>query len=117
MPGVNEQVIDSVTTGNVKTIAEAGSFYTQMGFSNAVANQQLAQANALAHQQAMNQISQAATGALVKSIIEVDPSQAVAEQKVLSGNDTAGFLAALLAALNSGQQGVKAAGNTPPVTP
>lgn len=117
MPGVNEQVVDSITTGNVKTIGEAGSFYTQMGFANAVANQQQAQQNALSHQQAMNAISQAATGAIVKSLIEVDPSQSVSENKLLTGNDTAAMLANLLAALNSGQQGVKAAGNTPPVTP
>lgn len=117
MPAVNEQVVDSVTISNVKTIAESGSFYAQMGFANAVANQQQAQQNALSHQQAMNQISQAATGAIVKSLIEVDPSQSVSESKLLTGNDLASTLAQLLSALNSGQQGVKAAGNTPPVTP
>ena len=84
---VNEQVVDSITIGNVKAIAEAGSISMNLAVQNAVANQQ-----------AMNAISQAATGKIVELLVTTDISE--------SGG---------AAAMH--QQLSKIAGNTPPVTP
>lgn len=125
---LNPQVVDSVTTDNIKTIAEAGAHamatamqnlaaFQQASNSNILAIQQAAQQSLVAQTNAMTNLLMATTGAIVKNLLEVDPGEAISVQKELSGNDTAQMLAQLLAALNSGQQGVKSAGNTPPVTP
>ena len=84
---VNPQVVDSVTIGNVKAIAEA----------NAVA-MNLATQNLVAHQNRLQIIAEAATGQIVKRLTETDIAEA-------------GGLSTLL------QQASKTAGNTPPVTP
>lgn len=125
---LNPQVVDSVTTDNIKTIAEAGAHsiavamqnlvsFQQVSNSNLLAIQNAAQQSVLAQTQALTNLMMATTGAIVKNLLEVDPGEAISVQKELSGNDTAQMLAQLLAALNSGQQGVKSAQTTPPVTP
>lgn len=103
---VPQEALDAVAHNNVKTIGEAGAFYAS-----------LAMADAVADQRAFGEIRRAATSAAVKNLLEADPIEAVSTLKVLSGNDSAQTLATLLAALNSGQQGVKVAQTTPPVTP
>jgi len=102
---VNEQVVDSVTIANVKTIAEMGAAASGIAMQNAVS-----------HQQAMNQIQLAAVGAIVKGMTEIDPAQAVSILKATSGNEVAATIAQLAAALGGSQQAVKAAQTTPPVT-
>jgi hypothetical protein len=83
---VNEQVVDAVTGTNFKAIAEAGAIATNLSVQNAVA-----------HQQAMNQISAAATGKIVELLVSTDVSESLA-----------------LTAL--GQQAAKIAQTTPPPT-
>lgn len=84
---VNETVVDALTIGNVKTIAESGSA--------AIA---LATQNAVGHQARLNLLGESALAASIKRLVETDPSEAAA-----------------LAVI--GQQASKTAGNTPPVTP
>lgn len=103
---IPEQIVDAVASTNLKNVGEAPAFYSGLAMGNAVS-----------HQNAMQQISLAATGAIVKQLTEVDPAEAVAVLKATSGNEVATSMAQLLAALNSGQQGTKAAQTTPPVTP
>jgi len=102
----DQGLIDSVANENTKVGAGAPAFYQSIAMSNAVS-----------HQNRMNIVAEAATATAVNVLLNMDPSQAVSEQKVLSGNDLAQQLSALLTALNSGQQGVKSAQTTPPVTP
>lgn len=117
MATVNEQVTDAVTQSNVKTIAEAPA-ESQALLSKMMASAAgLAMQNAVAHQQQMNAISQAATTVAVNKLLNMDPSEALSLVKANSGNDVAQQMQQLLAALNSGQQGVKSAQTTPPVTP
>lgn len=103
---VPQEALDAVAHNNVKTIGEAGAFYTGMLMQDAIADAR-----------AFAEIRRAATASAVKGLLEVDPIEAISTLKALSGNDSAQGLATLLAALNSGQQGVKAAQTTPPVTP
>ena len=105
-----------IAIDNVKTIAAApavnSSFYQGLAMGNAVHNQNLSQQNAIAEQNAMG-VARLAT---VKQLIEVDPTESVAVNKMMTGNDVASQMQSLLAALNSGTQGVKATVITPPLT-
>ena len=103
---VNPQITDAVSTDNVKTIAGAPAFYAQLAMGNAVS-----------HQQAMNQILIAATGNITRRLTELDPAEAVSILKTATGSDVGALLANLLAVLSSGQEAVKTAQTTPPVTP
>ena len=62
---VDETTVQTLNIGYLKTIAEAGSH--SMG---------LAMQNSVSHQQAMNQVSVAAVGAMVKRLVEVDVNEA-----------------------------------------
>lgn len=103
---IPDEIRESVAINNIKTLGESAAFYTQLAMGNAVS-----------HQNRLNVIAETTVGQICKALIEVDPSESVAIQKLLSGNDLAQQLAQLLAALASNQQGVKAAQTTPPVTP
>jgi hypothetical protein len=76
-----DDIREAVAVGNVKTIGESAAFYNSLSMANAVAMQQ-----------AMNQISQAATGKVVESIIETRPSEGgidvAALQQLLKGAQT-----------------------------
>lgn len=84
---IDEKIIAAVAIDNVKTVA---------GQPAVLSN--LALANAIAHQQAMNQISQAAVGKIVEHIIMVSPTEGAVDVGAL-------------------QQLMKGAQSTPPVTP
>jgi len=105
-----EQIVDSVAIANVKAVAEGGAFYSNLAMANAVQHQNLSQQNAVAEQAATGVVRLSA----LKGIVETDPIQAMAINKMMTGNDTASQMQALLAALNSGGQGVKAVAVTPP---
>jgi Lon protease-like protein len=101
----DQGVIDSVSNVNTKNLGDAAAFAMGLAYGDAVA-----------HQRAMNSIREASVGAVVKSLVQVDPIESTSVNKLLTGNDLASQIAALLAALNANQQGVKSAGTTPPVT-
>jgi hypothetical protein len=111
---IPEDIVTSVAVDNVKTIAGGpatnSQFYQGLAMGNAVHNQNISQQNALAEQNAMG-VARLAT---VKQLIEVDPTESAAVNKLMTGNDVASQMQALLAALNSGAQGVKAQVVTPP---
>jgi hypothetical protein len=98
-----EQTLDTINNANLKTVGEMAAHSSGLAMQNAVA-----------HSGAMNQIRELAMGSLAKSMTELDPSQAIAILKATTGNESASQISALLAALSSGQQGVKAAQTTPP---
>lgn len=106
-----EQIVDSVAIDNVKSIAGGSAFYANLAMANAVQHQNLAAQNAIGEHAAMG----IARLAAVKSLVESDPSEAISMNKMMTGNDVASQMQALLAALNSGGQGVKSMQTTPPV--
>ena len=101
-----QEVIDSVASTNFKNLGEAGAFYAALAMGNAVSNQQ-----------AMDQVRLAAIGSIVKSLTEVDPTEAVSMLKATTGNDLAQAISALQAAISSSQMQAKTAQTTPPTTP
>lgn len=112
---VNPDIVEAIGIANMKTVAEQPAILSNIALSNQIFNQNVSQVNMLAEQNAMGI---ARLGA-VKSIIEYNPmdaSQARAEQHALTGDSVAQQMQSLLAALNSGGQGVKAMAITPPVT-
>lgn len=117
MPQVNEQITDAVTQANVKNLADAPAEAMAMLYQASAHSLALSLQNAVQNQQNMAAIHQAATTQAVNLLLNMDPTQAIALVKANSGNDVASQMQALLATLNSGQQGVKSAQTTPPVTP
>jgi hypothetical protein len=101
----DQGIIDSVSNVNTKNLGDAAAFAMGLAYNDAVA-----------HQRAMNSIREASVGAVVKSLVEVDPTESVSVNKVLTGNDLAGTLSQLVAALGVGQQLSKVAQTTPPPT-
>lgn len=113
---LNEEIVSSIAIANLKTVAEQPALLSNIALSNQIFNQNMSQQNSLAEQNAMG----IARLAAVKSMTEfnpMDPSQARSEQHALTGDSVASQMQALLAALNSGGQGVKSLSVTPPVTP
>ena len=82
-----KEAAESVAFTNVKTVGEGPSFYSN-----------LVMANAVAHQQGMQQLQAAIVGKVAEAIIGVSPSE--------GGADVAAL-----------QQLMKGAQTTPPVTP
>ena len=114
---VNSQVVDSVTIDNVKAVAGSGS-EAQATISKVLAAQiGILIGDTVASAGRRASIADLAMASAVKDLVTVDPQEAVSIAKTMTGNDLAQQLAQLLTALGSGQQGVKTAQTTPPVTP
>lgn len=103
MPSV--EITQSVSDTNFKAIAEAQAVAVADGFK-------LHQA----HTNRMNILAESAVGKMIKVIHEPDVAEAVASQKMLSGNDLVQQLLQGLITLAGGQIGNKAGNTTPPQT-
>lgn len=101
---VNEQVVDSVTSTNLKSLGDAPAFYQNMGFANAVS-----------HQNRLNILAETAVASAIRSVATT-PMEEAAGSSVEQSGSLPGLIAALLAALSSNQQAAKVAQTTPPVT-
>ncbi|MCZ7404290.1 MAG: hypothetical protein O8C67_05075 [Candidatus Methanoperedens sp.] len=146
---IDNAIKESVANADMKTVAETAAHSAALAMANAVANQQLMLGNAIANQQleqsnavANAQIAQAdvighqrrmnilgelnianALKGIGQDINTPTPEEAVAAQKLLTGNDLAQITESLNAAFNSMQQSlaaiqqsIKAAQSTPPET-
>ena len=109
----DQGLIDSVANANTKTIAEAAAFFMAQGFQ--IHSQHMS--NIMAHQNRLAILAETAMAKSVEMLQNIGVDEAAAMNKIATGNDLAQQLSALLTALNSGQQGVKASQTTPPVTP
>jgi len=98
---VNEQVVDAVTIGNVKTIAEAGSFAMASLFQH---NVNVARR--------VDSLSEAHLGKVLNTFASVDPVAAVSVSKLFAA-ETDSSIGSLLAQLSSGQMEAKIAQSTP----
>lgn len=102
---IPDNILEAVAVNNVKTLGEATA--------HSIA---LAQQNAVAHQNRVNAIAEAAMSQAIKGLLETDPIEAIANSKMLTGNDTAQQIAQLSAAVSAMQASIKAGQTTPPVT-
>lgn len=119
-------VVDGVINTNFKNLAEAAGAAQALAYQNAVANQQVEQADIVSHQRIVNGLREVVFGQLAKRIAELDIAEAVAEKKT-GEQDLARSLAELstTVANNTSQLGeiiaviqqlVKGAQTTPPQT-
>lgn len=117
---IPDPITESVAVDNVKTIAAGPAtgvaFYGNLAMANAVANQNLQQQEALNSARAMEVARLNAVHGGSKFTYELGAEEARANQKLLTGDSVAQQMQSLLAALNSGGQGVKSMGITPPPT-
>jgi hypothetical protein len=98
---VDGQVIDAVTIGNVKTIAEAGSFAMASLFQHQVNVARRTDSLAEAH-----------LGKVLDSFASVDPVESVSVAKLFKAESDSA-IASILAQLDTGSMGAKIAQSTP----
>ena len=106
----------TVADTNRKTLGDGPAIAQNMVYAAMAQAQALAAQNAVSQQQQMNSISNAATASMVDRLIHVDPMESVAVNKLMTGNDQAASIQALLAALSTGGIGTKNMQTVPPVT-
>ena len=120
--GVDPQVVDSVTSSNLKTVGEFAAGMANMMLSNAVYSQR----QSMDHGNRMNTLAESLIATAAKRIQEVDVEEAIAmakalrgdtqEQLIQQGTALSQILASLGAAIAQLQQVTKSAQTTPPVT-
>jgi hypothetical protein len=98
---VDGSVVDALTIGNVKTIAEAGSFAMASLFQH---NTNVARR--------VDSLSEAHLGKVLESFASADPVEAIAVTKLFKG-EADSSIASLLAQLDTAQLATKLAQSTP----
>jgi len=98
---VDASVIDALTIGNVKTIAESSSFAMASLFQHQVN-----------HARRLDSLAEAHLGKVLNKFASVDPIEAVATSKLFKGESDSS-ISSILAQLASGQVGAKVAQSTP----
>jgi hypothetical protein len=105
---VNETVdsaVEAVNVANVKTVAEMAAWSTAQSMKDHVS-----------HSKRLDILAETYLSRALKSADEVDPEQAAATLKLLTGNDLAQTLSSFGAVVAQLQQMVKTAQTTPPST-
>lgn len=94
-------IVQSVAIGNLKAVAEQPAMLSNLAYSNMVANTNLSQQNAVANQQAMNELGISVTGKTVNLVSNLSPLEARSAVDVLSNNELAQTIADLKATLSA----------------
>lgn len=103
-PALNPAVAETVTAiaiANLKSVAEQPAMLSNLAYSNVVANTNLSQQNAVANQQAMNELGIAIVGKVVNSLTNLSPLEARSAVDVLTDNALADEIASLRAAVQA----------------
>ena len=99
--GLPNDIRESVAIANIKSVGEQPSMLSNLSFANLITNDNLSQENAVANQQAMNQVGLTVTGKAVNRVSNMDPSEGVAINKIDTGNETAAQIAELKASVKA----------------
>ncbi len=91
---------EAVAIGNLKAISEQPAMLSNLAYANTVMNTNLSQQNAVANQQAMNELGIAVTGKAVNIVSNLGPFKANSAADVLSNNELAQTIADLKARLS-----------------
>lgn len=100
-----DTVVEAVAVTNIKTIAEMAAWTTAQSMKDAVS-----------HAKRVDVLAETYLARALKTADEVDPEQAAATVKLLTGNDLGQIMASLGAVISQLQQVMKGAQTTPPVT-
>lgn len=106
---VNSQIVDGVAIDNAKCVAGQPASLANLALANAVSFQQLANNSMVSLMASVN-------ARCVDHVLDTSIIDAVAVNKVATGNDVAQQLATLGAAIAQVQQTMKGAQTTPPST-
>jgi len=105
MATIDPSTFEAVNNANYKAFAETGTFMLQQFLQDSVD-----------HRRRVNALSEAHLASALKNMSEVDPTEAIAQVKQLTGNDLGKQMADLGSVVAALQQLVKAAQSTPPET-
>ena len=95
---LNDDLVKAVATGTLKSIAEQPAMLSNLAFSAVVTNTNLAMQNAVANQQAMNELGVAVVGKAVNLVTNLSPLESKSASELLTGNSVAEEIADLKAA-------------------
>ena len=101
MSTLPEEVVSAIATANVKAIAEQPAMLSNLAYSNLVANTNLSQQNAVANQQAMNELGISVVAKATNTVSNLSPLEARSAVDVLTNNELAQTIADLKAALQT----------------
>ena len=90
--------VEAVAIGNLKSISEQPAMLSNLAYSNTVANTNLAAQNAVANQQALNELGVSVLGKTVNVVSNLGPLESKSAQEILTGNTVAEMIAELKAA-------------------
>lgn len=95
---LNPSIAETATVigiANLKSIAEQPAMLSNLAYSNIVANTNLSQQNAVANQQAMNELGISIVGKTVNKVSDLGPLEARSAVDVLTDNALADEIASL----------------------
>lgn len=95
------ETVQAVAIGNLKAISEQPALLSNLAYSNAIANTNLSQQNAVASQQAMNELGLAVTAKSVNTVGNLGPVEARSAVDILTNNELAAAIADLKATLEA----------------
>ncbi|MBX3738676.1 MAG: RebB family R body protein [Candidatus Didemnitutus sp.] len=90
-----------VAITNLKSIAEQPAMLSNLAYSNVIANTNLSQQNAVANQQAMNELGISIVGKTVNKVSDLGPLEARSAVDILTNNEYAQTIADLKATLQA----------------
>jgi 5-enolpyruvylshikimate-3-phosphate synthase len=100
-PSLNPLVVEAVAIGNLKSISEQPAMLSNLAYSNMVANTNLSAQNAVANQQALNELGVSILGKTVNVISNLGPLESKSASEIRTGNTVAEELIDLKAAVSS----------------
>jgi hypothetical protein len=96
-----DDIRESIAISNVQAVAGQSSRLSNLAYANLINNVNLSHQNAVAHQQAMNELGLTVTGKVVNLLASLSPLEALAVVKMDTGDDVAQQLADLKGVLAS----------------
>ncbi|MFL6628036.1 MAG: R body protein [Burkholderiaceae bacterium] len=101
MASLPEEVVTAVAIGNLKAISEQPAMLSNLAYSNTVANTNLSQQNAVANQQAMNELGISIVAKASNTVSNLSPMEARAAVDVLTNDELAQTIADMKATLQA----------------
>jgi hypothetical protein len=99
MPGsLDAGVVEAVAIGNLKSISEQPAMLSNLAFSNTITNTNLSAQNAVANQQAINELGVSILGKTVNVVSNIGPLESKSAQEILTGNTMGELISNLKAA-------------------
>ena len=100
-PVLPDKIVEAVAIGNLKCISEQPAMFSNLAYSNTVANTNLSMQNAVANQQAMNELNVAVTANAVSKVSDLAPLEARSAVDILTNDEVAQAILDLKAAVSA----------------